>query len=148
MPVIRTEFRDHNLDEYSTNLIGSRNFFVPEEFKKADHHFTGQFDEYGQFTGTVRIYGETKPFVCNWQEGRGRAIKCGSFSIDFAYVMGREKESKLPSEDYTFITNKLNRIGGLYIYRDGIRILPYGDSDIDFLVFTCCLAACFAVFFV
>ena len=29
--------------------------------------------------------------------------------------------------------NKLDRIGGMYLYRDGIRILPYGDSDNDFL---------------
>jgi len=27
----------------------------------------------------------------------------------------------------------MNRIGGLYIYRDGIRVLPYGNNDYDFL---------------
>lgn len=31
------------------------------------------------------------------------------------------------------MTAKLDLIGGLYIYRDGIRILPYGNSDFDFL---------------
>ena len=24
-------------------------------------------------------------------------------------------------------------MGGLYIYRDGIRVLPYGDTDYDWL---------------
>jgi hypothetical protein len=24
-------------------------------------------------------------------------------------------------------------MGGLYIYQDGVRVLPYGDSDVDFL---------------
>lgn len=132
-PVILTRFRDHHLDEEPEELIGPRNFFLSEEYEKADHHFTGTFDEYGQFSGTVRVYGENKPFVCNWIEGRGRHTKCGPFSIDFAYVQGDRKESKLAPDDFKQISEKVERIGGLYIYRDDIRILPYGNSDIDFL---------------
>lgn len=132
-PVILTRFRDHHLDEEPEELIGPRNFFLPEEYEKADHHFTGTFDEYGQFSGTVRVYGENKPFVCNWIEGRGRHTKCGPFSIDFAYVQGDRKESKLAPDDFKQMSEKVERVGGLYIYRDDIRILPYGNSDIDFL---------------
>lgn len=132
-PMIRAEFRDHHLDEYPTELIGPQNFWLPEEYAKADHHFSGTFDEFGQFTGTVRVYGETKPFVCNWVEGRGRPTKCGSFTIDFAYVMGLWRETSLPKDDHKIFIDKLNRIGGLYIYRNNIRVLPYGDSDYDFL---------------
>lgn len=131
--VILTRFRDHHLDEEPEELIGPRNFFLPEEYEKADHHFTGAFDEYGQFSGNVRVYGKNKPFVCNWVEGRGRHTKCGPFSINFAYVQGDRKESKLPPDDFKQMSEKLDRIGGLYIYRDDIRILPYGNSDIDFL---------------
>ncbi len=132
-PVILTRFRDHHLDEEPEELIGPRNFFMPEEYEKADHHFTGSFDEYGQFSGTVRIYGKNKPFVCNWIEGRGRQTKCGPFSIDFAYIMGLLRDTQLAPDDFKQMSDKLDRIGGLYIYRDDIRILPYGNSDIDFL---------------
>ena len=31
------------------------------------------------------------------------------------------------------MTQKMNKIGGLYIYRDGVRILPYGNTDYDWL---------------
>ena len=31
------------------------------------------------------------------------------------------------------LKKKLDRIGGLYIYKNGIRVLPYGNSDYDFL---------------
>lgn len=75
----------------------------------------------------------TKPFVCNWVEGKGRHAKCGPFSIDFAYVQGLQKESHLPPDEHKVLLDKLDRIGGLYIYRDNIRILPYGNSDFDFL---------------
>jgi len=133
VPIVKAEFRDHHLDEYPAELIGPKNFWSPDEYDKADHHFTGSFDEFGQFTGTVRVYGEEKPFVCNWVEGRGRATKCGPFKIDFAYVMGIWRESALTKEDHGIMLDKLKRIGGLYIYRDNIRVLPYGDSDLDFL---------------
>lgn len=132
-PRLTTEFRDHHLDENPNELIGPANFFLPEEFDKADHHFAGKFDECGQFTGSVKIYGVEQPFTCNWTEGRGRMTKCGSFSINYAYVMGMMKESHLDSESHKSIVEKLNRFGGIYIYKDGIRVLPYGNSDIDFL---------------
>ncbi|MBI2354208.1 MAG: ATP-binding protein [Deltaproteobacteria bacterium] len=132
-PVIRTEFRDHHLDEEPNELIGPANFFTPQEFNNSDHHISGVFDEYGQFNGTVRIYGESHPFVCNWPEGRGKTIACGPFSLEFSYVMGRPTETRLKLDDFKAVTDKLDRIGGLYIYRNGIRILPYGNTDYDFL---------------
>lgn len=133
VPRLKTEFRDHNLDQQPNELLGPVNFFLPEEFEKADHHFKGTFDEYGQFSGTVNIYGEEKPFICNWAEGRGRVTRCGLFSISYAYVMGLPKESNLDKNDHSEITEKLNRFGGIYIYKDGIRVLPYGNPDFDFL---------------
>lgn len=132
-PVIRTRFRNHQLYDEPEELIGARNFFLPEDFDKSDHHIVGQVDEFGQFKGRLRIYNETKTFVCNWVEGKGREIKCGPFSLDFAYVMGNPYESILPNDEHKIMSSKLDRIGGLYIFRDDIRILPYGNSDFDFL---------------
>lgn len=131
-PVIETEFRDHHLAE-SENLIGPSAFFVSEEFRKTDHLFEGAFDEDGQFVGSITIYGKTRKFVCNWTEGRGRPPRCGGFSIRYGYVQGSQKESSLSGEDWLEMTEKLDRLGGLYIYRNGVRILPYGNSDYDFL---------------
>lgn len=48
-------------------------------------------------------------------------------------MQGVQKESILPAEEWQKITAKLNRYGGLYVYRDGVRVLPYGNSDYDFL---------------
>lgn len=132
-PVIRTEFRDHHLEDQPINLIGPSNFFTQDDYNNADHHFEGEFNEHGQFNGTVKIYGRTKPFVCNWVEGRGRATRCGPFTVRYAYVQGRQTESNLPEKTYLDIGSKLDRMGGLYLYRNGIRVLPYGNSDYDFL---------------
>ena len=133
-PVIETAFRDHRMDGRTIDLIGSQEFFTPEEFESADHHFEGKVDEFGQSTGTLKIYGaELEAFTFEWPHGNGKKTACGPFSVKFAYVQGLKGESRLPPEEFARISEKLNKIGGLYIYRDGIRILPYGNSDYDFL---------------
>ncbi|WP_429101805.1 ATP-binding protein [Aeromonas veronii] len=131
-PVIKTEFRDHKLSN-TDSLIGEASFFTESDFDSSDHIFDGDFDEYGQFVGTVTIYGKKRDFTCNWAEGRGRLARCGHFSIRYGYVQGLKKESSLDDSSWQYMISKLDRIGGLYIYRNGIRILPYGDSDYDFL---------------
>ncbi|MES2818727.1 MAG: ATP-binding protein [Pseudomonadota bacterium] len=131
-PVIKTEFRDHHLSEVESR-IGPNSFFTVDDFTRTDQLFEGNFDEYGQFAGTVWIFGKQKKFVCNWIDGKGKPARCGKFSFRYGYVQGNQNESKLPSTDWAVMGEKTNRLGGLYIYRDGIRILPYGNSDYDWL---------------
>lgn len=131
-PVIKTEFRDHKLSQ-ADSLIGAASFFTDGDFKSSDHSFDGEFDGSGQFIGSVTVFGKKRPFICNWTEGRGRLSRCGAFSIRYWYVQGLKKESSLDENTWQYMVSKLDRIGGLYIYRNGIRILPYGDSDYDFL---------------
>jgi hypothetical protein len=132
--VIETRFRDHRADGRVTELIGGDAFFTPEEFESADHHIEGEFDEFGQFSGSVSVYHQPPTeHTIQWPGSVGRPTECGPFRIKFAYVQGRPSESRLPPEQWAHISQKLNRIGGLYVYRDGIRILPYGNSDFDFL---------------
>ena len=131
--VIHTAFRDHKTETYSEDLIGEREFFCQDDFKNADHQVTGRFDKYGQFQGTVWIYGDpVSGHTINWRS-TGRPTVCGPFGIKFAAIEGETKASTLPWEDHARILQKTEMIGGLYIYRDGIRILPYGDTDYDWL---------------
>lgn len=133
-PTIATAFRDHKSLDFEESVIGQEAFFTPEEFRGADHHIRGSFDAYGQFSGTVAVYGgEAEPHAIPWPHARGRRTACGPFEINFAYVQGVAKESRLPRERWAPLITKLDRMGGLYIYRNGIRILPYGNTDYDFL---------------
>ena len=133
-PVIRTAFRDHKTDALVDDLIAEGEFFTPDEFENADHQVKGHFDEYGQFRGDVLIYGELfKDHVIAWRGAGGSPTACGPFSINFANVEGLATHSTLPREDHVRMARKMEKIGGLYIYRDGVRILPYGDTDYDWL---------------
>jgi len=135
-PLLKTEFRDWKTDAPGdfVELIGPNEFITHDEFNKADHYIEGKFDDYGQFEGTVTVYGQDSvKHVVSWGKSGGRETLCGPFSFKLAHVQGRARESSLSPDDYARIDAKLNRIGGVYVYRDGIRVLPYGNHDHDFL---------------
>lgn len=135
-PAMTTSFKDHKADAPVRDLIEDEVFFTPQEFEIADHRLQGEFDGSGQFSGTVQIYGgEKRHFQVHWPtKGRG-TVACGPFKLNLAYLQGNKSESPLNYDDYKKINDKLDKYGGLYIYRDGMRILPYGDTDNDFLNF-------------
>ncbi len=131
---INPSFRDHKTDESFEDLIASDEFFTPAEFQSADHWVDGVFDEFGQFRGSVSIYGgEIPDHVVSWGGARGIPTLCGPFPISFAAFEGESRYSTLPPEEHARLATKAGQLGGLYIYRNGIRILPYGDTDYDWL---------------
>ena len=132
--VIRTAFRDHKTEDPSDDLIAEEEFFTPEEFRNADHRIRGQFDEFGQFLGEISIYGDTvADHVVPWSGGHSSHTLCGPFSIDFAALEGESRHSTIPHEEHARLASKAEQLGGLYIYRNGIRVLPFGDTDYDWL---------------
>ena len=135
LPIIDLSFRDYRgLDGSYVNLIDKEEFFTPEDFKLGDHQFQGTFDEYGQFKGNIAIYREkVYEHIVNWNGNNFKATQCGPFKINFAYLQGVQKESIVDVENWNRLRYKGDKFGGLYIYKDNIRILPYGDSDYDFL---------------
>ena len=133
-PHVSTRFRDWRYPEAPDELIDGAAFLTAEDFRDADHHFSGEFDEYGQFAGDVTIYDQPPVrHIIPWEAGGGSRTLCGPFKINIAHLQGNARESRVPSEEHARLTRKLNRFGGLYVYRDGIRILPYGNSDQDWL---------------
>lgn len=134
IPVLKAAFRDHFTEDASRDVIDEAEFFTPDEFRAADHHIRGTFDGLGTFHGTVSVYGhEPQEYTLAGPPTRGSPTKCGPFVFNLAYVQGNRRDSLLDPEMWQQISSKLDLYGGLYIYRDGVRVLPYGDSDFDFL---------------
>ncbi|ELY4853692.1 ATP-binding protein [Cronobacter turicensis] len=134
-PLLDIVFRDYRShDDTYVDIIDKEHFFTSEDFEQADHHFHGYFDEYGQFKGNIRIYHERNfEHIVNWSGNGFNLTSCGPFEINLAYVQGDRRHSMMANEDYARVTSKSDKFGGLYIYKDNIRILPYGDSDYDYL---------------
>ncbi|XKH57861.1 ATP-binding protein [Citricoccus nitrophenolicus] len=133
-PDFSTEFIRHDGPSPRDIIDPNSYFWSADDFNNTDHTVEGEFDEYGSFSGTLSIYG-TDPVEINepWAAGRGDRAACGPFKIKFGYVQGKASESRLTPEDFVAMTSRLEKIGGLYVYRDGIRVLPYGNADNDYL---------------
>ena len=133
-PPVNTAFRFWQTDTAFQDLIGSNEFFTKEDLALSDHFVSGEIDEFGQFRGLVRIYDrDYEDHLITWKDGGGKLTDCGPFRIEFGYLHGNRRESLADPDDWARLNAKLEMIGGLYVYRDGIRILPYGNSDIDWL---------------
>ncbi|MBK5415838.1 ATP-binding protein [Pseudomonas sp. TH31] len=130
---IRAFFRDHK-GEVFTDLIDDKVFIGPEDFEAADHQVDGEFDEYGKFVGTVKVYDQPKAsYTLSYPLKSAIPLQCGPFKIRFGYSQGYAHQSLLDSTSHGLLSAKLAKHGGLYVYRDGIRVLPYGDIEHDFL---------------
>ena len=129
---------DFNTEFNVVNAAGPYNlindFFDRNDFDKADHYIKGHVDESGLFSGTVRVFNQTVPYTYRPVRLPGKT-PYGAFDLELGEMEGQAKYSLLCPEEYSAITNKTDKFGGLYIYRDKFRVLPYGRTDYDFLKF-------------
>ncbi len=131
---ITTAFRFWSTNSSYEDLIGPGEFFTKTDLALSDQFVSGMIDEDGQFRGTVRVYDQVyTDHIISWKDGGGKPIACGPLRVEFGYLQGVQRESMADPDDFSRLNRKLNQIGGLYVYRDRIRILPYGNSDVDWL---------------
>lgn len=130
-PDFKTVF---NIRNENGNYDIIRNFFDHSDFDKADHYIKGIFDENGLFDGFVRVYKQTFPYKFRPVRLPGKT-PYGPFEIELGEIEGRQKYSLLSPAEYATMDEKTEKFGGLYIYRDNFRVLPYGRTDYDFLKF-------------
>lgn len=122
-------------DEIPIDFVAQREFFDYKDFEYCDHSVQGNFNEYGEFHGDLKVYNEIIKdhyFKPNIPVGK---TSCGPFIFKLGYVVGRGEPTILNEQQFKNMDDKLQRVGGLYLYRDGFRVLPYGRSENDFLGF-------------
>lgn len=119
------------------SLVKKEDFFTVHDFSLADHLIEGFFNSNGQFSGKIKVYDQE---ILDYTFNPIRYISAekgttyGPFEIKLGYLPGKE-HSFLAEDQYDILNEKLKKFGALYIYRDGIRVLPYGRVDADFLGF-------------
>ncbi|MCP4349990.1 MAG: hypothetical protein GY795_31305 [Desulfobacterales bacterium] len=108
--------------------------FTSDDLEFYDHYIDMKFDEWGQYRGTLKRY-QNEYEVQSANQRPKRPLTCGPFHLRVWYWQGEPKETTLAPDQYAVINEKVKRFGGIIIYRDGLRVLPYGKKDIDWLLF-------------
>lgn len=117
------------------DFIGANSFFTLDDFNNCDHSISGKFDEFGTFKGTIKIYNETvENYTFRPNRPADQKSSYGKFDLKLGYVPGIT-ETSLEENVFRYFDEKLKSFGGLYIYRDDLRVLPYGRPHSDFLQF-------------
>lgn len=133
---VKTFFYIHSeLGKDKDLLVEEGNFFTSEDFKFADILIDGKFSGDGKFKGSLKIYNEKIPYEFESARRKLKRKNYGDFDLKLGYSQGYLKDSKLNETAWRKINNKVDTHGGLYLYRDNFRVLPYGRPNADFLKF-------------
>lgn len=117
-------------------LISSDVNFGYQELNSLEHILEGKFNDDGIFVGRVKVFGKwiDEPFVLPpiAELGKRKDSKLGSFQLRLGSYEGNLKDSTLSAEQHAQIFEKGQVFAGLKVYRDGLRVLPYGRESNDF----------------
>ncbi len=129
IPIFKDEGNEYDF------LTTQGNFFTSKDYELADVLIEGVFNGDGSFDGKLILYDEVIKYSFTNPRKKDLKNDYGSFPIKLGYSQGKESESKLETISWNKINSKVKDYGGLYLYRDNFRVLPYGRTDFDFLGF-------------
>lgn len=134
-----------SVEVYYNNKVWKTDFsYTEDDYNIYDVKVEGRIER-GKFYGYLNACNADPVLLetCNQQLRKGLDVTsgisdwenkdCGAFSIKFCHLEGVFKSSGLSADDYNRIKQKLTVSCGISVYRDGVRILPYGEPENDFL---------------
>jgi signal transduction histidine kinase len=123
----------HRAGETSVFLSGDRQF-GRADFERLEHSIDGRFDKNGIFVGKITAFGKPHSQVRiapPWGTLR-RATRVGPFDFCLGTFEQEANSSTHTAEEHTHLLEQADRYAGLRIYRDGLRVMPYGRPEADF----------------
>jgi hypothetical protein len=109
----------------------------PESLKKPHYLLKGSVDRAGGYDLTVKLRGQEKKKRITGTFSLDHFPQCGPFRLELR-VWDREASGlaelvKLYGSTLKDVRRDLDRAAGINIYRDGFRVLPYGEPRNDWL---------------
>ncbi len=137
---------ENRITDFSTSVVawnGSlqryvidkvRNFDI-SNFEQLEHIVEGNIDENGLFEGRVKAFGEWHEDVIIRPKSKYKTRKdsrFGPFSLRLGTFEVMKKNTSLSEELYEKFYTARETIGGVMVFRDNLRVMPYGREDNDF----------------
>jgi signal transduction histidine kinase len=116
-------------------ILASSDVFDLKDFQELEHSVEGAFDEAGIFRGTVKAFGEElgeriipppRPLPS------ARSDRPGPFAFAIGTFEQVEASSTHSAQRHKDLVELVDRYGGVRVYRDGLRVMPYGSAEADF----------------
>lgn len=105
-----------------------------------EHVISGNFDADGVFRGQIKAFGEWRKVgddyvirpPADYTPPHGPKTFVGPFSLHLSTYERERVNSTHSDEQHARLNELADRYSGFMIYRNGLRVLPYGRVDSDF----------------
>lgn len=127
-------------DGQSKKIIGSDQEFNRSLTDRMEHIVDGRIDEKGVFTGQIKSFGKWRKIGSEYEIRppkefvlpSGTWASLGPIDVYFATFEQEQKNSTHTPMEFEYLKQHASPHAGLMIYRNGLRVLPYGREDNDF----------------
>ncbi len=118
--------------------------FTEEDYEIYDLRIQGSV-EHGLFQGHIDARNADSAILnqCNEILKKGITVTagirdwenedCGKYEVKFCHFEMDKKNTGLTFTEWNLIKQRMDKAGGIGVYRDNVRVLPYGEPDNDFL---------------
>ena len=119
-------------------IVGSEKQFDRRQVDPLEHRIEGRVDDDGIFSGRVKAFGEWLPDDCvieppaDLSMPRRRDSKLGSLDLYIASMEFTAANTTHSPSEFRFYQDLAEKYAGFMVFRDGLRVLPYGRTDNDF----------------
>lgn len=125
-------YRLKSLEQPKT-ILSESDVFNMQDFETLEHKIVGEFDNKGWFKGNVIAFGQDKGEISippNIDINSRTGV--GSFKLQMGSFEYSTQLSSLDINEIDVLDTKARKYSGLLIFRDNLRVLPYGRVDNDF----------------
>lgn len=116
-------------------ILASSDVFDLADFHELEHTVEGAFDDDGVFRGKVRAFGQDlgeRIIPPQRPLPRARSDRPGPFEFAIGTFEQVAANSTHNTRRHKDLAELVTKYGGVRVYRDGLRVMPYGSADADF----------------
>ena len=125
-------------DVHTKVIVGAEKSIDRTQVQEMEHQIDGTVGEDGIFRGRLKAFGTWIDGSVEFELPKGIAMpnrassRVGAFDIYIASMEFKPENSTHPRSEHDRYVGLAEEYAGLMIYRDGLRVLPYGREDNDF----------------
>jgi signal transduction histidine kinase len=124
-----------HLGDRSRRILSSGDVFGYDDLMSLEHVIDGKFDARGRFKGKVIAFGKdlgVQDFVPRRPLPQNRRDQVGPFSFCIGTFEQQLTHTTHTEQQYEHLLEQAKQYGGMGVYRDDLRVMPYGRPDSDF----------------
>jgi signal transduction histidine kinase len=121
--------------ERSRRILSSGNVFGYDDLMSLEHVIDGKFDARGRFKGKVIAFGKdlgSQEFIPRRPLPQNRRDQVGPFSFCIGTFEQLLVNTTHTEQQYEHLMAQAKDYAGLAVYRDDLRVMPYGRHGSDF----------------